>query len=152
MGPVLMSAVHHYRSPQPGVGDAGGEADTGAGLGPQNHSISPNKQDSSRLHSVRLYTNLCVCVCAQRSVLSDSTTPWAVARLAPLSVSFPGENTRVDCIVVKHGFNMLLQRKGPQRPGCPGPGKPHAAPAEGQMGTTGAHPGRTAPQTVGGPG
>ena len=94
----------------------------------------------------------CVCVCAQRSVLSDSATPWAVARQAPLSVSFPGENTRVDCIVVKHGFNMLLQRKGPQRPGCPGPGKPHAAPAEGQMGTTGAHPGRTAPQTVGGPG
>ena len=35
---------------------------------------------------------------------------------------FPSENTRVGCIAVKHSFNMLLQRKGPQRPGCPGPG------------------------------
>ena len=33
-------------------------------------------------------TCVCVCVCVSRSVVSDSVTPWSVARQAPLSMEF----------------------------------------------------------------
>ena len=39
-----------------------------------------------------------VCVCALSClVVSDSATPWTVARQAPLSWDFPGKNTGVGC-------------------------------------------------------
>ena len=39
---------------------------------------------------------LCVCVCALWSVVSNSATPWTVARLL-CSWDFPGKNTGVGC-------------------------------------------------------
>ena len=43
---------------------------------------------------------------ASCSVVSDSATPWTVARQAPLSMDFPGRNTGVGC-------HFLIQRNFP---------------------------------------
>ena len=43
---------------------------------------------------------------ASCSVVSDSATPWTVARQASLSMDFPGHNTGMDC-------HFLLQRNFP---------------------------------------
>ena len=50
------------------------------------------------------------------SVMSDSVTPWIVARQAPLSMGFPSKNTGVGChfllqgIFLTQGLNLLLLR------------------------------------------
>ena len=48
-----------------------------------------------------------------RSVVSDSATPWTVARQAPLSMEFPRENTGM-------GSHSLLQRIFPIQGSNPG--------------------------------
>ena len=47
---------------------------------------------------------VCVCLCMKEllllfncSVVSDSSTPWAVACQAPLSMGFPSKNTGMGC-------------------------------------------------------
>ena len=39
-----------------------------------------------------------------RSVVSDSATPWTVARQVPLSMDSPGKNTGVGCHFLLQGF------------------------------------------------
>ena len=39
----------------------------------------------------------CVRACSVALVVSDSATPWTVARQAPLSWDSPGKNTGVGC-------------------------------------------------------
>ena len=54
---------------------------------------------------------LCMCVC---SAVSDSATPWTVARQAPLSWDSPGKKTGVSChfllqgIFLTQGSNLHL--------------------------------------------
>ena len=45
-----------------------------------------------------------ICVYVSRSVMSDFTTPWTVARQAPLSMNSPGKNTGVGCHALLQGI------------------------------------------------
>ena len=45
---------------------------------------------------------ICVRVCVNHSVVSDSAAPWTVARQAPLPMNSPGKNTGV-------GYHSLLR-------------------------------------------
>ena len=42
---------------------------------------------------------MCMCL-----VVSDSVTPWAVARQAPLSMGYPGRNSAVGCHFLLQGI------------------------------------------------
>ena len=45
--------------------------------------------------------------------MSNFVTPWTVARQTPLSVGFPGKNTRVGCYCLLQGI-FLTNRLNPQ--------------------------------------
>ena len=58
------------------------------------------------------------CWCGvSRSVLSDSATPWTVARQAPLSGDFSSKNTGVDCHFLLQGI-FLTQGSNPGLSHC----------------------------------
>ena len=60
-----------------------------------------------------------LCVCALSClVVSDSATPWTVARQAPLSWDFPGKNTGVGCHFLLQG-DLLDPVMGPVTPVSP---------------------------------
>ena len=53
------------------------------------------------------------------SVVSDSVTPWSVARQAPLSMDFPGKSTGVGCQPERRGLDshaLSLKLQGPTGP------------------------------------
>ena len=50
--------------------------------------------------------------CSPASVMSDSVTPWTVARQAPLSVGFPGKNAGMGCHFLLQGL-FLTQVSNP---------------------------------------
>ena len=50
------------------------------------------------------------CECVSRSVMSDSATPLTVAHQAPLSMGFPGKDTRVGCHFLLQGNGSFLTK------------------------------------------